>query len=329
MSFAIILDQPFGLLPKMNRIVPHPSAISAVENRLLSEAWAIEQEEAADAGMLGYMARVFVQATLPHSAKAGCEYKRSNGAMSVSLLSPSNIGLPYGSYPRLLLCWLTTEAVRTRSRKLALGHSLCEFMSTLGLMSTGGRWGTVNRFKDQMVRLFSSSMHVTLREEWPAGFEMQAMRNFMVADEATFFWSAKNPAQPALWGSEVILGEVFYQHVVDRPVPLDMRAIKALRKSPLALDLYAWSTHRVSYLKKPTLIPWEALEGQFGGHYALTKQGRHSFKKKVLGAFKKIEIVYPSLRISCSPKGLLVKPSATHVPRPQKGKVIPKGGVQK
>jgi hypothetical protein len=321
--FAIILDQPFGL-SKMTRIIPHPSAISAVENRLLSEAWAIEQEEAANAGMLGYMARVFVQATLPHSAKAGCEYKRSNGAMSVSLLSPSNIGLPYGSYPRLLLCWLTTEAVKTKSRKLTLGHSLCEFMSTLGLMSTGGRWGTVSRFKDQMVRLFSSSMHVILQEEWPTGFDVQAMRNFMVADEATLYWSNKNPIQPALWNSEVILGEVFYKHAVHRPVPLDMRAIKALRKSPLALDLYAWATHRVSYLKKPTLIPWTALVGQFGGDYAPTKQGRYKFKEKVLGAFKKIEIVYPSLRISCSPKGLLVKPSATHVARPGKEKLSPK-----
>ena len=49
------------------------------------------------------MARVLVQATLPHSAQEGNEFTRSNGHLTVSILAPAEIGLPYGSYPRLLL----------------------------------------------------------------------------------------------------------------------------------------------------------------------------------------------------------------------------------
>lgn len=44
--------------------------------------------------------------------------------------------------------------------------------------------------------------------------------------------------------------------VIDRPVPIDMQAIKALKQSPMALDIYTSSTYRAAYLKWPTVIPW-------------------------------------------------------------------------
>ena len=47
--------------------------------------------------------------------------------------------LPYGNFPRLLLAWVCTEAVRTRSRVLVLGDSLSEFMRTLGVYSSDGK----------------------------------------------------------------------------------------------------------------------------------------------------------------------------------------------
>ena len=48
----------------------------------------------------------------------------------------------YGSYSRLILIWMTTEAVRTGNRELELGRSLSRFMALLGLQATGGHWGT-------------------------------------------------------------------------------------------------------------------------------------------------------------------------------------------
>ena len=41
-------------------------------------------------------------------------------------------GLPYGTLPRLLLAWVSTEAVRTQSRELILGDSLAESSIRLG-----------------------------------------------------------------------------------------------------------------------------------------------------------------------------------------------------
>ncbi len=46
-------------------------------------------------------------------------------------MAPSSVGLPYGMVPRLLIAWVTTEAVRIRERELVLGESLSGFMSEL------------------------------------------------------------------------------------------------------------------------------------------------------------------------------------------------------
>ena len=59
--------------------------------------------------------------------------------------------LPFGNIPRLLLAWVTTEAVRTQSRELILGSSLSEFMGKLGMDSVGG---ARTRLRNQMRRLF-------------------------------------------------------------------------------------------------------------------------------------------------------------------------------
>ena len=50
--------------------------------------------------------------------------------------------------PRLLLAWLSTEAVRTQSRELVLGKSLSDFMRTLGIYNSGGNPQT--RLRNQM-----------------------------------------------------------------------------------------------------------------------------------------------------------------------------------
>lgn len=123
-------------------------------HRLIDRSVAIETESAQESGDLGFMARAMVLATLPHRKVDGNEFVRKNGAFTLSMQSPSRIGLPYGSIPRLLLAWVTTEAIRTKSRELELGFSLTSFMADLGLTATGGANGSITRLKDQIRRLF-------------------------------------------------------------------------------------------------------------------------------------------------------------------------------
>ena len=103
------------------------------------------------------------------------------------------------------------------------------------------------------------------------------------------------------------------REVTDRPIPLDLRAVQVLRRSPLALDLYTWVTYRMSYLTRPVEIPWGILQLQFGADYPRTSQGRADFKRKMLGALKKIAVVYPKLRANDGEQGLRLLPGPTHV----------------
>lgn len=281
---------------------------------LISEALEIEVKEARSAGALGYMARALTLATMPHRRTTENEFERRNGAFTLTMLAPSRVGLPYGSLPRLLVAWLTTEAVRTREREIVLGERLSEFMAKLDLVPTGGRWGTITRLRDQMQRLFASSVSCTYEDgnRW-------SMDSVRVADRADLWWSPKQPEQAALWRSIVVLGERFFDEAVQSPVPVDLRALKALRRSPMALDIYCWLTHRMSYLRKPIVIPWVALQTQFGADYRLTRQFKDNFLKQL----RAVKAVYPEAQIEAEERGLKLKPSPTHVIRESSRAIVP------
>ena len=277
---------------------------------LFSAAMEIELEAARDAGALGFMARALVQATMPHKAVAANEFERTNGAFTMTMVAPSKIGLPYGSIPRLVIGFLTTEAVRTKDRHVVLGGSLSRFMTELGLAPTGGRWGSIPRLKDQMTRLVSCSISCT----YTAGSGI-GIRNVTIADEANLWWEPRQPDQGSLWESTVVLSEKFFTEITENPVPIDLRALTALKRSPLALDVYLWLTYRMSYLKDRTAIPWGALQLQFGSDYPTTAQGRRNFKKAFLHALAKVRLIYPALRLDETPEALILLPSLSHVRR--------------
>lgn len=277
----------------------------AGSQRLAAEALAIEAEDARSAGALGFMARILVQVGLPHSEPAGGSFLRRNGDLTFCITAHPDVGLPYGRYPRLLLIWMTGEAVRTKSPLLHLGPTLSGFMAELGLIPAGGRWGTIGRLRDQMKRLFSSTIAYTY--DAAASGEWHDM-GFRVAQETHLWWQPADPGQVAAWRSTVDLSTGFFNGLVDRPVPVDLRAVKALR-SPMALDIYTWLTYRMSYLRKPTRIPWEALRLQFGAHYARAR----AFKEAFLRHARTVLTLYPAARLESHPSGLLLKPSRPHV----------------
>jgi hypothetical protein len=282
------------------------TTITAASEKIISEALAIEAEAAADAGALGYMGRTLIQATLPHRKVDGPEFTRTNGNLTLSLLAPSRIGLPYGSIPRLLLAYVTREAVRTQSPEIELGDNMAAFMRELGLKPTGGEKGDITRLKDQVQRLFACYITVI-----HTGGKRGKIINRTIADETDLWWNPLDLEQSPEWKARVILNKQFFDEIVTDPVPVDMRALKALKQSPLALDTYCWLTYRVSYMLKTTTIPWAALALQFGSHYARARD----FKAAFLAELRKVLAVYPTARVEATDAGLTVKPSPPHIPR--------------
>jgi hypothetical protein len=113
--------------------------------------------------------------------------------------------------------------------------------------------------------------------------------------------------------STITLAKDFFDELVERPVPVDFRALQALRRSPLQMDLYVWLTYRFSYLKRPTLVPWALLKQQFGADYAEGGQGTRNFKKKFVQAMRVVCALYREAKVEAQEEGVFLRPSPTHI----------------
>jgi hypothetical protein len=289
-----------------------PRALTRAQRQLIESSTLI-LGAAADAKDAAYVARELVQASLPHSNPGDVPlWTRRNGDVALAIQPGMNIrtgksyGYPFGTIPRLLLFWITTEAVRVRDRRLELGHSLNGFMAELGLNpdTGGGKRGDAKRLRDQMERLFRSRFSLE-RYEAHDGQTSNGWIDMQVAPKGQLWWSEKQPDQGALWGSWIELGEDFYRAITAAPVPVDMRALRALKRSPLALDLYAWLTYeafRAQHGRRPRFESWTQLHGHMGGEYA----NPGDFRRKAKAALRKIQAVYPGLKLGKRQGGIEV-----------------------
>ena len=186
---------------------------------------------------LGFMARTMALCNLPRSnPRDRLRYVRRNGPYTLVMNAGGLYRLPFGHLPRLLMAWISTEAVRTQSRVLVLGDSLSDFMRELGIYSSDGKAYT--RLRNQMDRLFHASVELSYEDKH--GKQFIASR---VVDRGDFWWDPKRPNERVLWDSKIRLGEDFFNEIISHPVPLDMNTLTALKRSPLGLDLYLWPPH--------------------------------------------------------------------------------------
>lgn len=304
----------------MNEHSSNPSEKSNADEALQARLAEIE------AGFLdpyAFTSQTLIQATFPHSARAGKEIVLVNGGVEVSMYSPR--GLPYGIYPRLIMCWLTREALRRKdmpldeARTIPLGSSLADFMRDLGMRNfSGGKSGNISRLRDQMAALFSTfiSVQTTGRsdiEDMPRSFRQ--IENTIIADSSMLWWDPKAPEQMTLQDSVVTLSKSFYLDLVGSAVPLDNAILREIKSSPVAIDLYCWLTYRLSYHRGLTVVTWDQLRGQFGGSYVDTAQGKRNFKKRLLVALDKVLAAWPEATVSATEYGLMLRPGEPSVPK--------------
>lgn len=312
---------------------PVPSYV----RELIATQLAIDAEDAKSAGALGYMARALVVATMPYKDPKTDAFTRQNGDFRLRIVAGYEGGIPYGIYPRLLMSWVTTEAVRKQTPVIELGDSLRIFLrDVLDLRSSGGgARGSATRVTEQMKRLFGSLVTAQYSgTQQQRGF---VLRNVLIADgleldEAEMagidqpapatgadgtLWTPQAEHEAGQWRSKVRLSQGFFTECVENPVPIDLRAYKALRDSPLAMDVYTWLTYRMSYTQRRTRpMRWESLMGQFGSGFNLAdpQQARRDFKKAFLRALKAVLVVYPEAQIEVMDNGLVLLPSRPHIP---------------
>ena len=177
-------------------------------------------------------------------------------------------------------------------------------MEKLGLDSSrGGKRSDATRLREQMTRLFQSVISFEQSEDGRT-----AWLNMQVAPKGMMWWDKKRPKQDMFWESWVQLGEDFFKAITEAPVPVDIRALKALKNSALALDLYSWVTYAAYQTQKTgrkRYVPWKLLHDQFGAEYGTIK----NFSQKAWKTFIKVNMVYPALNINRIRGGIEVLPS--------------------
>ena len=266
---------------------------------------------------LGFMARTMALCSLPRTNPGNrLQYKRVNGPYTLIMTATGDHKLPYGNLPRLLMAWLSTEAVRTQSREISLGDSLAEFMRTLGIYNSGGQPQT--RLRNQMDRLFNASVRLTYEDE--RGKQFVASH---IVDRGEFWWDERKPDEYSLWDSKIELGEKLFNEIIQHPVPLDMNILAALKRSALGLDFYLWLVYRTFALRAPLRLSWPTLYRQFGTDPNKAEDNRtvQAFRTDSLRELKKIKLAWPDLHYATA-KGVLIL-------YPSKPTIAPTTGTQR
>jgi hypothetical protein len=261
-----------------------------------------------DSGAIAYHYVPLIQCSFPHADPGDAvSFTRRNGwlELTVGTTRPST-GLPYGVPARLLTIYCTSEAIRTRTPEIYLGSSLHDFLRRLDVPITRGDRGSLRVYANQLLRLIHATLTIDEHLRDDSGRTGIHIRQALFAEEARLWWDEERAAGE---GSSLLISQVLFQSILERSAPLSAPAIKALRKSPMDLDVYAWLVHRLYQLSKPSAVSWEQLSQQFGHSYRALRAFRRFFGDS-LG---RVRSVYPDANVKISEIGLLLLPSRPHV----------------
>lgn len=250
-----------------------------------------------------------IQCSFPHADPHDLtSFSRRNGWLELTLgTTRPETGLPYGVPARLLTIYCASEAVRTSSPEIYLGKSVHEFLRLLDVPVTRGERGNLRVYANQLLRLIHCTLSIDENIRDASGRTGLHIRQALFADEARLWWDEDATVGQ---GSTLQLSAVLFQSILERSAPLSTAAIKALRKSPMDLDVYAWLVHRLFHLGKPSTVTWQQLSDQFGHAYAELRQFRRFF----LDSLARVRAVYPQANVTVVEGGLMLLPSRPHLP---------------
>lgn len=284
--------------------------LDKTQRKIIDGAQVLRMRSALEAGAIGYMPTMLINGCMPQKSIQDRIFERENGKFKITFADIHNAGLPYGSLPRLIMVWIATEAILTRSRRINFDQSLAGFLRLLSMTSTGGKKGSIPRLKKQFVSLMSCSIGYEIRTDCSHQIETLSITN-----KQFYCWSDLASEQQLFKRSYIELSKDFYEHIIASSAPVDTRALNLLRGSPFAMDIYTWLTYKMSTIKKPTEISWAQLRLQIGTGYAGDKKGLNRFQQAFKKWLKYVQIIYPEANIKLIRGRVKLYPGKPHVPQ--------------
>jgi hypothetical protein len=108
------------------------------------------------------------------------------------------------------------------------------------------------------------------------------------------------------------MSEAFYSHLIDHAVPLNEIAIRELKGTPTALDLYTYLAYRLPRIgsDKGQVISWDQLAKHLGNE-ADSKR----FRQTVRETMQIVSAVYPNANVDLSGRKVILHPSPAPLER--------------
>lgn len=298
---------------------PEPASISSTARarRLLTAASEIVADPPLGKNIV-YLHSTMCQLGLPRSEVEGFVFERRCGNKALRVTAGSLFDgecfvpqpVPYGSFPRLILSWINAVGMRLNSPEVPFGPSGRELLRKLGKDTSGGKKGAYTMLKRQMQAIVASRVVL--------GFS--ASENATTRGSSLFeqieAWQVIGD-QPLDWPQTMTLSESYFKELAEHAVPLDWRALKALKGSALAMDVYTMLAERLHRIQGRSQVYWSNFYEQFGQEY----QGRHpleDFKRAFRLALRDALTVYPQARVKNVTGGLILLPSPPPVPYKKK-----------
>ena len=135
-------------------------------------------------------------------------------------------------------------------------------MRKVGIYRTSGDKHT--RLRNQMRRLFGCTVSL-LYEDARGEATMHAPT---CSSHGSTGGASASRTHASLWESRIELGEDFFNEIIRCPIPIDLNTLRAMKRSPLGLDLYLWLTYRTFGLTRPLRLTWPLLYRQFGVNFS-------------------------------------------------------------
>ena len=290
-----------------------PGAITTPQqNKLLdvgAEIAATTQDEYGE--FMSFTHAVLCQVGLPRSKTDAREFMRKSGDAWVNVQAgwldegkgPVQQPIPYGAMPRLALAWVSSYAKRFNTREIPIGDSAADFLRLMGYDRQGGRYSTLR-----------PQMHALAACRLQLGFKGRTFNGQPV--EQFDAWVADGKAgQRSLWPGVMKLSEGYFNSLMESAVPLDNRALHALKGSALALDVYAWLAHRLHRIEgRPVILHWKSIREQFAQEYKGQDPDK-DFKKQFLPILRNVQVVYPQAKVKQVTGGLMLMASPPPIPK--------------
>jgi hypothetical protein len=282
--------------------------LTPVEFRRLERSLEIIENPADE---IAYQHTVFCQTCLPYKAVEQRTWERRQGAVFLRVEAGAvrkpgdnqyiDVGLPYGSRPRLILAYLNRQAILYGSPKIEVEGSLTGFIRRV-TPNNAPNTRDIARFKDQLTRFAASNIRMSV--------DLTETRSYQVNTHiirAMELWLTKDDRQRVLWPAFVELSPEYFESLAKHAVPLDERAIAALSNSPMALDVYAWLAQRLCRVRSPKgqFIAWPLVQDQFGQGYGRLRDFRRAFCEVLTLVHEQ----YRRARVTVSDQGLTLHES--------------------